>query len=326
VDALRHLLEMIRFSHTIFALPFALLAAVMAWYVRAWENVATWPFNDILALRDSNFSRAWLWLGTIRWQELVGILVCMVGARSAAMAFNRLIDRQIDASNPRTASRHLPAGMLSVGAVVAFTLASAAVFIAGTLLFLPNRLPLYLCVPVLLFLLGYSYTKRFTALAHFWLGSALMLAPICVWIALRGEVLLARPSDLLPALILGGAVLFWVGGFDIIYSCQDHEYDVKARLRSIPAALGIANALRLAACCHLVTMALLAILPLAAPRLGLGWIYYYGLVAIAALLAYQHWLVRPDDLTRVNIAFFNVNAIVSLGMFVIATLDILTPF
>jgi len=259
-----------------------------------------------------------------RWQDLAGIVLCMVAARSAAMAFNRLADRRIDAENPRTKMRHLPAGTLSVGSVILFTLISSAVFVAGTLLFLPNRLPLYLAVPVLLFLLGYSYTKRFTALAHFWLGVALMLAPISAWIALRGETLLTNPLDILPALILGGAVLAWVAGFDIIYACQDADFDRRARLRSVPVLLGVAGALRLAAFCHLVTLALLAALPLVCPQVPLGWIYWSGVGVVAVLLTYEHLLVRPGDLTRVNIAFFNINAIISIGLFVVGAVDLLT--
>lgn len=295
---LRQILEMIRFSHTLFALPFALLAAVMAWTTTTADGQSV-PF---------------------RWQHLLGILICMVGARSAAMAFNRLADRRIDAQNPRTMSRHLPAGTLSVASVVLFTIASSAVFIAGTLLFLPNRLPLYLAVPVLLFLLGYSLTKRFTSLAHFWLGAALMLAPVSAWIALRGQILILQPMDILPAVLLGAAVLSWVAGFDIIYACQDADFDRGAKLRSVPAAVGTAAALRIAAACHLVTLLLLAVLPLACP---LGWIYLTGVAAVAALLVYEHLLVRPNDLTRINAAFFNVNAVISIGLFIVGTIDLL---
>jgi 4-hydroxybenzoate polyprenyltransferase len=303
----RHLLEMIRFSHTLFALPFALLAALMAW---------TTP----LTTHDSPLSSP----PAFRWQHIAGILLCMVAARSAAMAFNRLADRRIDAENPRTKMRHLPAGTLSVSSVILFTLISSAVFIAGTLLFLPNRLPIILAAPVLLFLLGYSYAKRFTSLAHFWLGVALMLAPVCVWIALRGEVLVAHSTDILPALLLGGAVLAWVSGFDIIYACQDADFDRQARLRSVPATLGVLGALRLAAVCHLLTLVLLAALPLACPQVPLGWIYWSGVGVVAALLIYEHLLVRPGDLTRVNIAFFNINAIISIGLFVVGAVDLLT--
>ncbi|HEX5105826.1 MAG TPA: 4-hydroxybenzoate octaprenyltransferase [Pirellulaceae bacterium] len=320
----RHLLEMIRFSHTLFALPFALLAALMAWTTpgtpqRAFPTDSHSP----LTTHSSPFT-AHHPAPPFRLQDLTGILLCMVAARSAAMAFNRLADRRIDAENPRTKSRHLPAGTLSVASVVLFTLISAGVFVAGTLLFLPNRLPIILSIPVLLLLLGYSYTKRFTALAHFWLGAALMLAPVCVWIALRGEVLLVNPWDILPAVMLGGAVLAWVSGFDIIYACQDVEFDRTQRLRSVPASLGVAGALRLAAVCHLVTLGLLAALPLVCPQVPLGWIYGTGVGVIAALLAYEHLLVRPDDLTRVNIAFFHINAIISIGLFVVGAIDLLT--
>lgn len=300
---IRHLLEMVRFSHTLFALPFALLAAVMAWTTPLPASAAPPAF---------------------RWQHLLGILVCMVGARSAAMAFNRLADRRIDAENPRTKSRHIPAGLLSTGSVWLFTLASSAIFIGGTLLFLPNPLPPVLAVPVLLFLLGYSYAKRFTALAHFWLGMALMLAPVCAWIAIRGETLLAHPADILPAVLLGAAVLAWVSGFDIIYACQDADFDKLAKLQSVPAALGVTGALRLAAACHLATLVLLTLLPLVCPQLGLGWIYGTGIAAVAALLIYEHLLVRPDDLTRVNVAFFNINVIISLGLLIVGAVDLLT--
>ena len=286
-----HLLELIRFSHTLFALPFALLSAVMAWRIT-----------------------------TFRWPELLGILLCMITARSFAMAFNRLADRRLDATNPRTAGRHLPEGILTVWQVAAFAGASAAAFVASTLLFLPNRLPLYLAAAVLMFLAGYSFAKRFTALAHFWLGTALALSPVAAWIAIRGEELLANPADILPALVLGGAVLTWVAGFDVIYSCQDYDADRAAGLHSIPASLGIPMALRLAAACHLLTVVLLAFLPLAYPLLG--WLYWLALVAVAGLLVYEHALVRPDDLSRVNAAFFYVNAIISLGLFAIGTLDL----
>jgi 4-hydroxybenzoate polyprenyltransferase len=306
VRTIRHLLEMIRFSHTLFALPFALLAAVMAW------TTPLTPHHSPLTPPPA-----------FQWQHLAGILVCMVGARSAAMAFNRLADRRIDAGNPRTAMRHLPAGTLSLASVVLFTLSSASVFLAGTLLFLPNWLPAALALPVLLFLLAYSYAKRFTRLAHFWLGGALMLAPVCAWIAIRGQVLLADPEDILPAVILGGAVLAWVGGFDIIYACQDAEFDRGAKLHSVPAAVGIARALRIAALCHLATLLLLALLPWLAPQVPLGWIYGLGVAAVAILLVYEHALVRPDDLTRVNAAFFNVNVIISVGLLVVGTIDLL---
>lgn len=337
---LRQLLSLIRFSHTIFALPFALMAAVMAWWLRAWEleapgggEVPLWtsysigPFTFFMSkatffrgpysLAESTPSV----LGAIRWQELLGILLCMVFARSASMAFNRLVDRDIDAANPRTAARHIPAGVLSVSQVIAFTAACSLAFVASTLLFLPNRLPLYLSLPVLLFLLGYSLAKRFTSLAHFWLGAALAMSPIAAWIAIRGDAVLSAPTDLLPAVVLGCVVLSWVAGFDMLYACQDHEFDRRAKLHSIPVRLGVAGALRLAAACHAVTVLGLAALPVVYSPLG--GLYYLGVLGVAGLLVYEHWLVKPSDLARVNIAFFNVNAIISLGLLLVTCLDLL---
>jgi len=293
IGRIGQLLAMIRFSHTLFALPFALLAAAMAWSANRQGDPPV----------------------SFRWQELAGILVCMVAARSAAMAFNRLADRKLDAANPRTETRHLPTGALSVTSVVLFTVISSLLFVAGTLLFLPgNPLPLYASVPVLLFLFAYSFTKRFTALSHFWLGAALMLAPVAAWVAIRAEI--AWP----PAL-LGLAVMLWVAGFDIIYACQDFQFDATMRLHSMPVRFGVAGALRLAAVCHFGMVLLLALLPLVFDSFGP--IYLAGVAAIAVLLIYEHRLVKPDDLTRVNRAFFNVNAVVSIGLLVIGAIDLL---
>jgi 4-hydroxybenzoate polyprenyltransferase len=285
----RKLFELIRFSHTIFALPFALLAAVLAW--------ADEP---------------------IRWQDLLGIILCMVFARSTAMAFNRLVDRRLDAANPRTAARHLPAGTLTPATVWVFTLVCAIGFIASTTLFLirepPNPWPLYLCGPVLLILLGYSLTKRFTSLAHFWLGMALALAPVAAWIAVKGL------TDLTIPLLLGGAVAFWVAGFDILYACQDAEFDRDAGLHSMPARLGIPASLRLAAVCHALMFVLLLAVYIATPLLGN--IYLIGLFFVALLLIYEHRLVRPDDLSRVNQAFFQVNGVISVGLLVLVLVEL----
>lgn len=282
---LRTFLEMIRFSHTIFALPFALLSAVLAWQVV--------PF---------------------RLLDLVGILLCMVFARSAAMAFNRLMDRDIDALNPRTAKRHLPAGLLTPAAVWTFTAICSVGFVLSTLLF-SNPWPLYLSVPVLAFVCAYSLTKRFTALAHFWLGASLCLAPVATWIAVVGLERLEAP------VVLGLAVLFWVAGFDIFYACQDVDFDRQARLHSVPAALGVPTSLRIAALCHAVMVGLLlALYWAAAPHLG--WLYLAGIAAVAVLLVYEHWLVRPDDLSRVNQAFFHVNGIISVGLFLLVLLQL----
>jgi 4-hydroxybenzoate polyprenyltransferase len=287
---LRLMLEMIRFSHTVFALPFALLSAVLAWRSK----------------------------GAFSWLELAGILLCMVLARSAAMAFNRLADRRHDANNPRTANRHLPTGQVSVAAVWVFTITCALGFIGSTTLFLlaspANPWPLSLSVPVLIFLCAYSYAKRFTALAHFWLGISLLLAPLAAWIAIRGL------EDLATPMVLGLAVCFWVAGFDIIYACQDADFDRKARLSSIPAQIGVAAALRVALACHLVTLGMLVFLYIVASPL-LGMIYLAGVAAVGLLLVYEHWLVKPGDLTRVNQAFFQVNAIISIGLLVVVLID-----
>lgn len=285
---LKHILEMIRFSHTLFALPFALLSACLAWR----ENVR------------EGFP--------IRPRELVGILLCMVFARSLAMAFNRLVDRRIDADNPRTAMRHIPAGILGVQTVVWFSLLCAGAFIASTLLFLPNRWPLFLSVPVLLFLCGYSYAKRFTSLCHYWLGAALMLSPIAAWIAIRGNL------EWTP-ILLGAVVFFWVGGFDIIYACQDVDFDRQRGLRSIPTRIGVSNALRLA----LVSHACMLVCLLGLWRVAdLGMVFLIAIVLVTILLAYEHSLVRPDDLSKVNLAFFHVNAIISVGLLLVTLLDL----
>jgi 4-hydroxybenzoate polyprenyltransferase len=296
---LRHTLELIRFSHTLFALPFALMAALMAWT----KNIRSEPPQPF------------------RWPELAGILLVMLTARSAAMAFNRLVDRRLDADNPRTATRHIPAGILSVRYVALFAVICSAAFIASTLLFLPNRLPLYLAIPVLLFICGYSYSKRFTSLSHFWLGAALMLAPVCAWIAIRGEVVMDNPMDLLAPLVLGAAVLLWVAGFDVIYACQDADFDRRRGLHSIPARLGIAQSLRVAAVCHLLAVVLLVALPFVYSYLG--WLYWTGVAAIAVLLVYEHALVRPSDLSRVNVAFFHVNAVIGLGLLAVVSLELM---
>jgi 4-hydroxybenzoate polyprenyltransferase len=280
---------MIRFSHTVFALPFALTSAALAW-------------------QRSGF----------HWLQLVGIVVCMVFARSAAMAFNRLADRHLDAANPRTAGRHLPTGQLTPAVACAFTLCSAAGFVATTLLFLlgfDNPWPVLLSVPVLLFLCAYSYTKRFTVLAHFWLGTSLCLAPVAAWIAILGL------RDLGPPVVLGLAVLFWVSGFDILYACQDVEFDRRARLRSVPARFGVPAALRTALVCHgAMLAALVGLYTLASPPLGV--VYLIGIGGVALLLAYEHWLVRPDDLSRVNQAFFHVNGVISVGLFLLVLLQL----
>ncbi len=285
MNTIRQFLGLVRFSHTIFALPFALTSAVLAW-------------------RDEPF----------RWLDLVGIVICMVLARNVAMAFNRLADQRYDAANPRTANRHIPTGKLSPAAVWVFTLLCTFGFVAATSLFIlshQNWLPLFLSVPVLLFIGAYSFTKRFTMLSHFWLGGALLLAPVATWIAIGAGIAW-------PPILLGFAVLCWVAGFDILYACQDVEFDRQAGLHSVPARLGIPTALRLAMFCHALMVGLLLLL---GGMAALGAVYWIGVAAVALLLTYEHWLVRPDDLSRVNIAFLNVNAIISVGLLVVVLLD-----
>ena len=295
-DRIRQLLELVRFSHTVFALPFALLAAVLAW-------------------RDPSSGFA--------WHQLCGIVLGMVTARSAAMSFNRLVDRRLDAENPRTTGRHLPAGLLRVGQVRIFTLVCSIAFVASTLVFLlgdePNWWPVRLAVPVLLFLLGYSYAKRFSSLSHYWLAAALMLAPLCVWVAIRGPSI-GTPGDLAIPGTLAAVIFFWVGGFDIIYACQDIEHDRRAGLFSVPARLGLRTALRVALASHAVTIGCLFGLWWVA---DLGPVFFCGVAAVSGLLAWEHYLVRPEDLSRVGLAFFQINALISLGLFGVGLLDVL---
>jgi 4-hydroxybenzoate polyprenyltransferase len=243
----------------------------------------------------------------------------MVFGRSAAMAFNRLADRHIDSANPRTAKRQLPTGELSVASVWIFTGLCCLGFVLSTLLFLAaipsNAWPLYLSVPVLVFICAYSFTKRFTIFAHFWLGASLFLAPVAAWIAIQGL------DALLTPLILGLAVLFWVTGFDIIYACQDVDFDRAQGLSSMPARIGVLASLRLAAVCHLVMVLLLFALYWSAQP-HLGWIYLAGVTAVAALLVYEHRLVSPENLTRVNQAFFHVNAVISVGLLILVLMQL----
>jgi 4-hydroxybenzoate polyprenyltransferase len=273
---------MIKFSHTLFALPFAIYAAFLA--------AGGWPTP-----------------GT-----LVKILLAMVGARSAAMAHNRLADRELDAANPRTAGRALPTGTLSVGFVRVFLAASVVLFLAAAASL--NRLTLALSPLALALLLLYSYTKRFTALSHLVLGLCLGLAPVGAWIAVRGS------AALLP-ILLGVAVLFWTAGFDVIYALQDEEHDRRAGLRSIPARLGGRRALVLSALFHAAMLLLL----LGVWRLsGRGAIFLAGIGATAAALIYQHAIVRPGDLSRVDAAFFTANGFVSVTLAACGIADVLT--
>jgi 4-hydroxybenzoate polyprenyltransferase len=274
---LRDFLELIKFEHTIFALPFAYLGMLLA-------------AGGLPSL-----------------EQFVWITVAMASARTVAMGFNRIADRWIDARNPRTASRPLVTGAISSRTAWAGTLAAVLVLVLAAWQLGP--LPLRLVPGALLFLFGYSYTKRFTWLSHFILGFTDGLAPMGAWAAIRGS--LFTPADL-PAWILLGVVTLWIGGFDIIYACQDVQHDRQEGLQSIPARFGIPAALAISAVCHVLTVLLLAGLGL---LLGLGWPYWLGLVVAAGLLAWEHVLVHPEDLSRINLAFFNINGYISITLF-----------
>ena len=287
---LRSYLELVRFSHTIFAMPFAIMSGMIAARIEAAENPQLSAFH-------------WLKLA-------IGIVVCMATARTAAMAFNRLVDREIDARNPRTADRHLPKGLLSVSDVQRLVYSSSILFIGSTLLFLPNWLPATLSLPVLAWLLGYSYAKRFTPFAHVWLGTALGLTPLAAWIAVRGPAVLSNPSDIVPACVLALAVTAWVAGFDTIYACQDAAFDSNEHLQSLPARFGIKGALYISGFFHLLATVALLILPQTTPLVGnyTTW----TVCGIALLLVVEHLLVSSRDLSRINQAFFTVNAVIGL--------------
>jgi len=278
--ALRVILEMIKFEHTVFALPFALIGAVLA--------ADGWPEARVV-----------LW-----------IVLAMVGARSSAMAFNRLVDIDYDRGNPRTAMRALPAGMLRAPQVWAFVLAMTALFFVAAAQL--NTLALVLSPVALAAIWGYSYAKRFTQLAHLLLGLAIGIAPSGAWIAVTGSLAWAP-------VLLSAAVMCWVGGFDVIYACQDIDFDRARGLHSVPARLGVADALHISAALHVATVALL--LAAAALQPVGGW-YHAGVALTALLLAYEHSLISPGDLSNVNAAFFTVNGMISVGLAVCVVLDV----
>ncbi|MDA1311806.1 MAG: putative 4-hydroxybenzoate polyprenyltransferase [Acidobacteria bacterium] len=283
---IRTVLKMIKFEHSVFALPFALTAAVLA------------ARGSGLAWADVAAKFAW-------------IVVAMVAARSAAMAFNRVADAEIDAANPRTRMREIPAGVISKS----FTWVFVA-FWSGALMFaayMLNPLCFRLSPVALAIVLGYSYTKRFTVFSHLVLGFALGIAPAAAWIAIRGSL------DW-PILLLAAAVTLWTAGFDIIYSCQDHDFDREVGLHSVPARLGIRNSLLVSRGLHVAMIGLLVWL---SRVLGLGGLSVAGIAVVAALLVYEHSLVRADDLSRVNAAFFTVNGFVSVLFFVFWAADVL---
>ncbi len=275
-------LEMIKVEHSVFALPFALTGALLA--------VRRWP----------------------EWRQLFWLVVAMIGARSAAMMFNRIADLKFDALNPRTQMRALPSGQLSLRFAAGFTVISCALLVLAA--YELNPLAFKLSPVAIAVVLGYSYTKRFTWFSHFVLGMCLGMSPIAAWIALRGDLNAA-------ILVLGAAVTFWVAGFDIIYACQDVDFDRRCGLDSLPRRFGIAAALYASAALHVVMLALLIVV---ARMESLGWTALVGLLAVAALLAYEHALVKPTDLSRINAAFFTVNGYISLLFFLTWTADILS--
>ena len=300
-------LSLIKFSHTIFAMPFALIGFFLA--TVALPRVPHVYYN--MNFFGTNWKKTLLFLET-NWYVFLLVILCMLFARSAAMAFNRYLDRTFDAKNPRTAIREIPAGILKANDVLFFTIISCLLFIACT--FFINRICFFLSPVALLVVLGYSYTKRFTPLCHLILGLGLSLAPIGAYLAVTGRF------DLLPVLF-SFTVLFWVSGFDIIYALQDEEFDKENKLYSIPALLGKAKALRVSELLHVLS----AVCVLFAGWFGnFGWLYWAGAVIFIGMLVYQHSIVKPNDLKRVNIAFMTANGIASavFAIFVIADLFI----
>ena len=270
----------IKIQHTVFALPFAVMSAFLA--------AEGFPETE----------------------KLVWIIVCMVGARSAAMAFNRIVDARFDKENPRTRDRALPSGKINVGNYAVFLVASSALFIFSA--WMLNSLAFYLSPVALAIVFFYSLTKRFTAFSHFWLGLAISIAPVGAWVAIREEISFT-------SLLLGAAVICWLIGFDILYACLDIEADRANRLHSIPERFGIETALKMAFASHAVMVVFLLVL--LEPTVLLGWVYLAGVALVAGLLAYEHSLIKKDDLSKVNMAFFNVNGIISIGLMAFVIVD-----
>ena len=275
-------LDMIKFEHTVFALPFAFIGALLA--------------------RK----------GLPSWWQIGWIVAAMVGARSAAMAFNRIADARFDKLNPRTSGRALPSGTLSVQFAVIFMIAMSALLVLSA--WELNSLCFYLSFPTLAILLSYSYTKRFTSLSHLVLGFSVGCAPLAAWLAIRGQFAW-------PPVLLSAAVMFWVAGFDLIYALQDVEFDRSAKLFSVPSRLGIGPALLISTLFHGATVVLLAATAFLS---GLGWITFAGIAIVAGILYREHRLVTPQDLSRINVAFFNLNGYISILLLLTFAGDILT--
>ncbi|CAM3718672.1 UbiA-like polyprenyltransferase [Alkalicoccus chagannorensis] len=278
------ILEMIKFEHTVFALPFAFLGALLG----SWSILGTWP----------------------AWMDLLWITVAMVGARSAAMSLNRVIDARIDKENPRTAGRAIPAGLLSIAETMLFIIVSFAVLIFAA--FQLNMLAVYLLPAAVFFLVFYSYTKRFTWACHVFLGCTIGLAPLGGWVGAAGSLNW-------EAFVLFTAVALWTAGFDVIYATQDAEYDREVNLHSIPSRFGIAPALTFARMFHLVSFASMTALVFITP---LSWLFGAGVLIVGAIMVYEHTLVKPHDLSKVNVAFFTMNGIISITMLTFAIGDL----
>ena len=303
MSSIKKYLSLVKFSHTIFAMPFALIGFSLATtqlshQLNIIETIGLVSGNKIL----------------ITWQDLVIkfvlVILCMIFARSAAMAFNRYLDRSFDAKNPRTAIREIPAGIISKESALRFVIINCLLFIAAT--FFINRICFYLSPVALFVVLFYSYTKRFTALCHLVLGVGLSLAPIGAYLAVTGKF------DVLPVLF-SFTVLFWVSGFDIIYALQDEAFDKAQNLYSIPAALGKSKALRVSEILHLLSAACVVV---AGVYGHFGWLYWIGIAVFIGMLIYQHSIVKPNDLTKVNIAFMTANGIASVVFAIFVLLDI----
>ncbi len=277
---LKIILSDIKIQHTVFALPFAVMSAFLAAE------------------------------GVPEIEKMIWIVVCMFGARSSAMAFNRIVDARFDSKNPRTRNRALPAGKVSAGSYWVFLVVSSALFVFSA--WMLNTLAFYLSPLALAIVFFYSLTKRFTAFSHFWLGLAISVAPVGAWVAIREEISFT-------SLLLGAAVVFWLIGFDILYACMDVDADRENRLNSIPQRFGIETALKMAFASHGVMVVFLLVLW--EPTVLLGWFYLLGVALVTGLLVYEHSLVKKDDLSKVNMAFFNVNGVISIGLMAFVIVD-----
>lgn len=281
IDRIKNYLGLVRFSHTIFALPFALSSML----------VAAGGFPE--------------------WRIVFWILCCMVAARTAAMTFNRIVDRDIDSLNPRTQSRHLPSGTVQLSEAIGLLLFSIIIFLCSA--WKLNFLAFVLSPVALVIICGYSFFKRFSALSHFILGLSLGIAPIGAWIGVTGQISLS-------SVLLACGVLLWVAGFDVIYALMDEEFDRKTGLHSLVVKYGKINALKIAFVLHVLCVIFITLFGVFS---GLGWIFYAGMGIFAVLIVYEHYIVRPDDIARINMAFFNVNGTISIGVFLFTLVDVM---